>query len=129
MPRGPKGEKRPADSIGCAVNVARIATGEQEDAIMVSPNRRKSGVAGAKARVENLSSDERRRIAKKAAGARWEKKRKDDHMEKQTQQMGTPVQNEPVVHMYPDNQLKDQKRRFEDTQSAFSVVKKEFFNN
>ena len=28
MPRGPKGEYRPADVIGCAVHVARIATGE-----------------------------------------------------------------------------------------------------
>ena len=35
MPRGPKGEKRPADVIGNAVHVMRIATGE-------------IGVAGAK---------------------------------------------------------------------------------
>ena len=31
MPRGPKGEKRPADVIGNAVHVMRIATGEIED--------------------------------------------------------------------------------------------------
>jgi hypothetical protein len=31
MPRGPKGEKRPADVIGNAVHVIRIATGEVED--------------------------------------------------------------------------------------------------
>jgi hypothetical protein len=31
MPRGPKGEKRPADVIGAAIAVARIATGEAED--------------------------------------------------------------------------------------------------
>jgi hypothetical protein len=31
MPRGPKGEKRPADAIGAAVMVAHIATGEIED--------------------------------------------------------------------------------------------------
>jgi hypothetical protein len=31
MPRGPRGEKRPADVIGAAVMVARIATGEVED--------------------------------------------------------------------------------------------------
>jgi hypothetical protein len=30
MPRGPKGEKRPADVIGGAVMVGRIATGEIE---------------------------------------------------------------------------------------------------
>ena len=28
MKRGPRGEKRPADVIGCAVMVAKIATGE-----------------------------------------------------------------------------------------------------
>ena len=31
MPRGPEGEKRPADVIGNAVHVMRIATGEVED--------------------------------------------------------------------------------------------------
>lgn len=31
MPRGPKGEKRPADAIGNAIMVAKIATGEIED--------------------------------------------------------------------------------------------------
>jgi hypothetical protein len=31
MPRRPKGEKRPADVIGNAVHVMRIATGEIED--------------------------------------------------------------------------------------------------
>jgi hypothetical protein len=31
MPRGPKGEKRPADVIGNAVRVMQIATGEIED--------------------------------------------------------------------------------------------------
>lgn len=28
MPKGPRGEQRSADLIGCAVQVARIATGE-----------------------------------------------------------------------------------------------------
>jgi len=31
MPKGPQGEKRPADAIGLAVMVAKIATGEQPD--------------------------------------------------------------------------------------------------
>lgn len=30
MPKGPKGEKRPADVVGNAVHVMRIATGEVE---------------------------------------------------------------------------------------------------
>jgi len=33
MPRGPKGEKRPADVIGNAVHVMKILTGEIEDTI------------------------------------------------------------------------------------------------
>ncbi len=31
MPKGPRGEKRPADVIGNAVKVMRIATGEEEE--------------------------------------------------------------------------------------------------
>ena len=31
MPKGPSGEKRPADVIGAAVKVMRIATGEEEE--------------------------------------------------------------------------------------------------
>ena len=38
MARGPKGEKRPADVIGNAVQVMRIATGEEaEDIASASP--------------------------------------------------------------------------------------------
>jgi hypothetical protein len=33
MPRGPRGEKRPADVIGTAIMVARIATGEIIDSV------------------------------------------------------------------------------------------------
>ncbi len=33
MPRGPKGGKRPADVVGAAVMVAKIATGEIEEDI------------------------------------------------------------------------------------------------
>lgn len=31
MPKGPKGEKRPADVIANAIKVARLATGEEEE--------------------------------------------------------------------------------------------------
>jgi hypothetical protein len=33
MPKGPRGEKRPADVIGNAVKVMRIATGEEEEIV------------------------------------------------------------------------------------------------
>jgi len=69
MPKGPDGQKRPADTIGCAVSVAKIATGEREETR--TSGRRKSGIAGAKARVAALSATERSKIAKAAAEARW----------------------------------------------------------
>jgi len=71
MPKGPNGEKRPADSIGMSVMVAKIATGEEEDSSYVSKNRRKSGVAGAKARNARLSAEDRKHIAVEAAKKRW----------------------------------------------------------
>lgn len=71
MPKGPRGEKRPADVIGTAIMVAKIATGEIEEKLEPKSGRTRSGQAGAKARAAKLSSDERREIAKKAAAARW----------------------------------------------------------
>lgn len=71
MPRGPQGQKRPADTIGCAVTVAKIATGEIEEIIKEPSGKVRSGKAGARARAEKLTSRERSEIAKRAAAARW----------------------------------------------------------
>jgi len=71
MPRGPQGQKRPADAIGNAVMVARIATGEIEETTLKQPAKRKSGLAGAKARAISLSPERRTEIAKIAAQARY----------------------------------------------------------
>jgi hypothetical protein len=75
MPRGPKGEKRPADAIGAAIMVGRIATGEIDDPMGSAPNRAKGGVKGAKARAVKLGDHERSEIARLAAEARWKKSR------------------------------------------------------
>jgi hypothetical protein len=72
MPKGPQGQKRPADVIGNAVHIAKIATGEIEDTTLKQPAKRKSGLAGAKARADKLTAEERSEIARKAANARWE---------------------------------------------------------
>ena len=69
MPKGPSGENRPADSIGAAVMVAKIATGEIPD--NQKSGRVQSGKAGGAARASTLSSEERSVIAQKAAKARW----------------------------------------------------------
>jgi len=71
MPRGPQGQKRPADTIGCAVMVAKIATGELEEEIKEPSGKVRSGKAGAKARAEKLTAEERSAIARKAAAGRW----------------------------------------------------------
>ena len=72
MPKGPQGQKRPADAIGTAVMVGRIATGEIVEELKPKSGRAKSGKAGALARAKSLSSNERSEIAAKAARARWE---------------------------------------------------------
>jgi len=69
MPKGPNGEKRPADVIGAAVMVGRIATGEAVD--NPKSGRTRSGAAGARARTDKLTAKRRSEIAKKAAAARW----------------------------------------------------------
>jgi len=69
MPKGPQGQKRPADAVGMSVMIAKIATGEVEET--PTSGRRASGLAGAKARAAALSAVERKRIAKAAAEARW----------------------------------------------------------
>ena len=76
MPRGLKGEKRPADAIGNAVMIARIATGEIAD-ITTKDGKNAAAVAlgrmGGKARAESMSARRRKEIASKAAKSRWGK--------------------------------------------------------
>ena len=73
MPKGPRGEKRPADVIGNAVHIMRIATGEIQDEVRdpAKEHMRRGGLAGGKARAKTLSPTKRKAIAKKAAKARW----------------------------------------------------------
>ena len=71
MPRGPQGEKRPADTVAAAIMVAKIATGEIEEIFRAPSGKVRSGKAGGKARAAKLSQEERSAIAKKAAAGRW----------------------------------------------------------
>ena len=76
MPRGPKGEKRPADVIGNAIHVMKIATGEIEKTL-TEDGKNAAAVAlgrmGGKARAEGMSAKRRKEIAKKAAEKRWKR--------------------------------------------------------
>lgn len=70
MPKGPSGEKRPADAIGLAVMVGKIATGEIEE----TPDKPATGKAKAgTARAASLTADRRSEIARLAASRRWDK--------------------------------------------------------
>ena len=72
MPKGPRGEKRPADAIGLAVLVGRIATGEVEDEReSLSSAAAEMGRKGGKARAEAMTPERRREIAQAAAQKRW----------------------------------------------------------
>lgn len=76
MPKGPKGEKRPADVIGNAVHVMRIATGEIEEGAEPADDTRDPaavamGKKGGAARAAKLTPEQRAEIARKAATKRW----------------------------------------------------------
>lgn len=73
MPKGPRGEKRPADAIGLAVMIGKIATGEIEDTRdeKLSSAAAELGRKGGQKRAQNLSPERRAEIAREAATRRW----------------------------------------------------------
>lgn len=74
MPRGPRGQKRPADVVANAILVAKIATGEAAENIPddgKDPAAKALGKKGGEARAASLGKRKRSEIAKKAAKARW----------------------------------------------------------
>ena len=77
MPRGPHGEKRPADAIGNAVRIARIATGEEPEELPLDdgkdPAAKALGKKGGAARAKAMTPERRAEIAKNAADKRWKK--------------------------------------------------------
>jgi hypothetical protein len=52
MPKGPKGEHRPADVIGAAIMVAKIATGEIDN-----PGKAPKQAKGGNARARSLTPE------------------------------------------------------------------------
>lgn len=77
MPKGPKGQKRPADVIGNAVKVMRIATGQEEEEYEDAgkdPAAQALGKKGGRARAEKLTAEQRAAIARKAAERRWNRR-------------------------------------------------------
>lgn len=76
MPKGPQGQKRPADTVANAIRVAKILTGEIEEDTGADdgkdPAARALGKKGGAARREKLSPERRAEIARNAAAKRWE---------------------------------------------------------
>ena len=77
MPRGPKGEKRPADVIANAVRVMQIATGEAQEEFEADDGKDKGAQAmgrkGGAARAASMTPERRAEIARAAAAKRWAK--------------------------------------------------------
>lgn len=76
MPKGPQGQKRPADTVANAIRVAKILTGETEEDMGDSGKDKAAqslGRRGGAARREKLSPERRAEIAKKAAASRWKR--------------------------------------------------------
>lgn len=78
MPKGPQGQKRPADTVSNAIRVAKILTGEIEEDTGRDDGKDKAaqalGKKGGAARRDKLSPERRAEIARKAAKARWNDK-------------------------------------------------------
>jgi hypothetical protein len=76
MPRGPKGERRPADVIGNAVLVMRVLTGDEIEIIEddgKDPAAKALGKKGGAARAVKMTPERRAEIAKMAADKRWKR--------------------------------------------------------
>jgi len=70
MPRGPKCEKRPADVIGNAVHVMRVATGEMEENLGKAPKRAKAAGEAVRRGWRLLPQSNAQKIAHAAAAER-----------------------------------------------------------
>lgn len=74
MPKGPRGEKRPADVIGAAVKVMQVAIGEElDDREPAASAAAQLGKLGGAARARKLTPEQRSQIAQGAARRRWSK--------------------------------------------------------
>ena len=70
MPRGPQGQKRPADPARSALKILKLATGELTEELHEQPTHAQTG---GRARAKSLTQAQRSAIARKAAHARWHK--------------------------------------------------------
>lgn len=79
MPKGPQGQKRPANTVANAIRVAKLLTGEIEEETDADDGKDKAAQAlgrkGGAARREKLTPERRAEIARTAAAKRWGKQK------------------------------------------------------
>ncbi|MXY08536.1 MAG: RNA-binding protein [Rhodothermaceae bacterium] len=70
----PTGQRVPRDTVGYAVHVMKLVTGQIGEPRKPEPPtaRAAAGKAGGESRAKRLSPEERSEIARKAAKARWQ---------------------------------------------------------
>jgi hypothetical protein len=77
MPKGPQGQRRPADTVANAIRVAKILTAEIAEDTAADDGKDKAAQAlgrkGGAARRDRLSPERRAEIARTAAAKRWNK--------------------------------------------------------
>ena len=74
MPKGPQGQKRPADTAANGIRVAKILTGDVEEDMGDSGKDKAAqalGKKGGAVRRDKLTPERRTEIARKAAAKRW----------------------------------------------------------
>jgi hypothetical protein len=77
MPKGPQGQKRPADTVANAIRVAKILTGEIDESTSADDGKDKAaqalGKKGGAARAKSMTPERRAEIARNAAAKRWQR--------------------------------------------------------
>ena len=73
MPRGPQGQKRPADPARNALKILKIAIGEIQEELQEPSEQNIHVRTRGHARAKTLTKAQRSAIARKAAYARWHK--------------------------------------------------------
>ena len=74
VPRVPRGERRPTDMIGAAVQVVQIVTGAEKETVepaSLAGAAAALGKLGGAARAKSLTAEQRQEIARKGAAKRW----------------------------------------------------------
>lgn len=71
MPKGPGGQHWPADAVGCAGTVARLATGEIQEVMREASGKASSRWASSVVRGASVTHEDHAAIVKSAAVRRW----------------------------------------------------------